>query len=111
MKKFLTALSLFSTGLIYSQSAELTPESDIGTQTVGIHIPAKFVNSFPKEKTLTIPSNYTVSVFQAGGLNKPRFMAFSPTGVLHVSDMGAGKILAFPDVNNDGIADTVIVVA
>jgi glucose/arabinose dehydrogenase len=34
-------------------------------------------------------------------------MAFSPAGVLHVSDMGAGKVLAMPDANGDGVADTV----
>lgn len=38
-------------------------------------------------------------------------MAFSPAGILHVCDMGAGKVLALPDANKDGIADTVITVA
>ncbi len=111
MKKFLTILSIFSSGLAYSQSAQLTPVEDIGTHTVGVTVPAKFSGSFPGEKTLTVPSKYSVSVFYAGGLSKPRFMAFSPTGVLHVSDMTLGKIFALPDVNKDGIADTIIEVA
>lgn len=108
MKNFLTALSFFSAGFAYSQSAQLTPVADIGMHTVAVTVPAKFINTFPKEKTLRISSRYTVSVFQAGGLNKPRFMAFSPAGVLHVSDMNAGKVFALPDLNKDGVADTII---
>lgn len=111
MKKIFTALSFLSVGLIYSQSAQLTPVLDIGTHTIAVKVPTKFESIFPGQKTLTVPTKYTVSVFQAGGLNKPRFMAFSPAGVLHVSDMGAGKVFAMPDVNKDGIADTLIEVA
>ena len=111
MKHFFTAFALIVSGFAYSQSAELTPVIDIGTQTVAVNVPAKFTNSFPSGKTLKISSKYNVSVFQAGGLSKPRFLAFSPTGVLHVSDMNAGKVFALPDVNKDGIADTLLEVA
>jgi hypothetical protein len=85
MKKILTALSFLTSGLAYSQSAQLTPVVNIGTHTVGVYVPAKFENSFPAGKTLQVASKYTVSIFQAGGLTKPRFMAFSPAGVLHGS--------------------------
>lgn len=111
MKKIFTVLSVLSSGLVFSQSAQLTPTGDIGTKTVNITVPAKFVNAFPTGKTLTISSKYNVSVFQAGGLSKPRFMAFSPSGVLHVSDQSAGKVFAMPDINKDGVADTLIEVA
>ena len=112
MKNYITILCfLFLSGLIFSQSAQLTPIGDIGMHKVDVYVPAKFATTFPKEKTLNVASKYTVSVFQAGGLNKPRFMTFSPSGVLHVCDMGAGTVLALPDVNRDGIADTVITVA
>lgn len=76
--------------------------------SVPVTIPAKYAASFPAGKILNVPVNYTVSVYHAGGLSKPRFMAFSPSGVLHVSDMSAGKILALPDANKDGVADNVI---
>lgn len=111
MKKYFTALFLISFGIAYSQSAQLTPIGDIGTHTIPVTVPPKFINTFPKEKSLTVSSKYTVSVFQAGVLNKPRFMAFSPDGVLHVSDQGAGKVYALPDVNHDGVADTIKEVA
>lgn len=111
MKKILTILSVFCAGLAYSQSADLTPIGDIGVHNVAVNVPAKFTSAFPAGKTLQIPLNYSVSVFHAGGLNKPRFMAFSPKGILHVSDQTAGKVFALPDANKDGIADTIIEVA
>ena len=112
MKNYLsTFLIIFYSGLIFAQHADLTPVSDIGTRVVTVNVPEQFDGSFPEGKTLRIPENYTVSVFRAGGLDKPRFMAFSPGGILHVSDMSAGKIFAMPDVDDDGIADEMIEVA
>jgi glucose/arabinose dehydrogenase len=108
MKNILTSLCFLSSGLMYSQSAQLTPVKDIGTHNVTVNVPAKFENAFPSGKTLKVASKYTVSVFQAGGLDKPRFMAFSPAGVLHVCDMTTGKVFALPDANRDGVADTMI---
>lgn len=111
MKNFFITVCIMYSGLIYSQSAELTPVADIGTKNVSVNVPAKFQNNFPAGKTLTVQTHYSVSVFQAGGLSKPRFMTFSPAGVLHVADQGAGKVFALPDANKDGIADTIIEVA
>lgn len=113
MKKIYFLLS----GLLFSQciSAQtLTPVLDIGLQNTSVEIPAKFNGKFPTGKTIKIPAGYQVRVFYAGGLEKPRFMSFNPQGVLHVADMkdgGQGHILALPDANHDGVADTAIVVA
>ncbi len=106
--KLLLPLFLFFPVTGYSQSATLTPVIDIGMHSVTVDVPAKYSGAFAAGRTLSVPTDYTVSVFHAGGMTKPRFMAFSPGGVLHVSDMGTGKILALPDANNDGVADTVI---
>lgn len=111
MKKYLFALMVVFTTCVYRQSAQLTPVSDIGLHSVAVSVPSKYTGVFPAGKTLKVPTTYTVSVFHAGGLNKPRFLAFSPSGVLHVSDMDAGKVLALPDVNKDGIADAIKEVA
>lgn len=112
LHRWLLAVALTtSVTSVYAQSTDLTPVSDIGTYMATVGVPAKYAAAFPAGKTLSIQSNYTISVFHAGGMGKPRFMAFSPLGVLHVADMSGGRILALPDVNNDGIADTAIVVA
>ncbi len=108
MKKYLTILCILSTGFAFAQSAQLTPVVDIGTHSVEVSVPEKYAGSFTAGRMLSIPSNYTVSVYHTGGLNKPRFMAFSPNGILHVSDMKEGKIFALPDVDKDGVADTII---
>ena len=97
---------LISAALSTSAAAQLTPVNDIGTHTVSVGVPEKFEAAFPTSRTLKVPTNYSVSVFQAGGLSKPRFMAFSPGGVLHVSDMNAGVVFAMPDADNDGVADS-----
>lgn len=111
MKQILTLIFFISAALVYSQSAELTPVTDIGMHTVTVQVPAKYAGTFPAGRTLRVPTNYTVSVYRAGGLIKPRFMVFSPTGVLHVADMNAGKVFALPDANKDGVADTMVVAA
>lgn len=104
---FICLLSLIS-GLALAQ---LTPTVNIGTKTTPVTVPAKYAALFPAARTLDVDSNYTVSLFHIGGMAKPRFMAFSPAGVLHVSDMTAGKVFALPDANNDGMADTILEVA
>lgn len=106
MKQTLLLLILISSTQIFSQSAQLTPLTDIGTKLDTVAVPSKYSANFTAGRVLRIPLRYTVSVYHAGGLSKPRFMAFSPEGVLHVSDMIAGKVFALPDINNDGVADT-----
>ena len=108
LRSRLVLLLILSTQFVYSQSALITPVVSLGTYIDTVNVPAKFIGVFPGTRTLTVPTNYSVSVYHAGGLIKPRFMAFSPTDILHVSDMSAGKVFALPDTNMDGVADTII---
>ncbi len=55
---------------------------------------------------LSLPPGFTADVF-AGGLNTPRFLAFDPSGVLHVAEWGANRVVALPDANGDGEADAI----
>lgn len=59
---------------------------------------------------VTVPDGFTVSIF-ADDLKGPRFINFDDQGVLHVADRGNGRIVAYPDNNQDGQADETIVVA
>jgi len=111
MKKSIYTFFVISAVLINTLSAQLTPVTDIGTHIVPVGVPEKFAVAFPFQRSLRVPTKYTVSIYHAGGLNKPRFMAISPSGVLHVSDMNAGKVFALPDVDHNGVADTIIEVA
>ena len=51
-----------------------------------------------------VPDGFVVEIF-AEGLNGPRFIAFGSDGALYVADRGAGRIVALPDTNGDGVAD------
>ena len=106
MKPPIHLILVISAAFVTSMSAQLTPVNDIGTHTVSVGVPEKFEAAFPTARTLKVPTNYSVSIFQAGGLSKPRFMAFSPSGVLHVSDMNSGVVFAMPDADKDGVADS-----
>ncbi len=51
-----------------------------------------------------------MNVFHAGML-KARFFAWNRRGVLHITDMVTEQIIALPDANNDGVADTSYIAA
>jgi len=53
---------------------------------------------------IELPPGFGISVY-AENLGDPRFMAYSPDGVLYVTDIGGGRVLALPDGNRDGVAD------
>ncbi len=54
-----------------------------------------------------LPPGFKIDVF-ASDLGTPRFMAFSPDGVLFATIINGGKVVALPDKNKDGKADRVI---
>ena len=60
-----------------------------------------------QERTLAVPSGFSVSVF-AAGLGAPRWLAFSPEGVLYASIPAQGTVVALPDRDKDGVADSTL---
>lgn len=62
------------------------------------------------EADLQLPPGFTADIF-ASNLNAPRFITFSPDGVLYVAERGADRIVALPDSDGDGTADSTIVFA
>lgn len=89
----------------------MTPVKDAGLVPTDVGVPQKYRKEVPLGLRLSIPQGYTVSVFHAGGLAKPRFFAWGPDSVLHVADKDAGAIIALPDRDHNGVADTAIIVA
>ena len=59
---------------------------------------------------LRLPPGFSISVF-AKGLDKPRVLVRDPNGTLLVSDTDAGRVVALPDVDRDGVADRAVTVA
>ena len=55
---------------------------------------------------LKVPPGFAIDVF-ANKVGSVRFMAVDPSGTLLVSEPSAGRVLALPDKNADGKADSV----
>ena len=109
---------------------QMTQREHLGLERVAVAVPPQYADLVPAGLELNVPPGMGARVF-AAGLQGPRFMAFSPQGVLHVANMKVdgknefspprdddvipapevmrGQILALPDKNGDGVADETIV--
>ena len=56
---------------------------------------------------LVLPENFRLKIF-AADLIKPRVIIEDPRGVVLVSIPGEGRVVALPDADSDGVADSVI---
>lgn len=118
MKQAIVMLAaLLHATVLYSQDPggiPWTPKVTTGLVSQSVIVPEKYqsINIDPQRQRLNVLPGWTVQVFAAGSdLLKPRFMAWGPDSVLFVANMNRNNILAMPDVNRDGVADTVIVAA
>ncbi len=90
----------------------ITPVNAVTLTTTSIEIPSKYQTAFPTPRSVQMPSGFKATVFYAGNLlSKPRFMAWSPDSILHIANKSNGNIVAMPDRNRDGVADTAFVAA
>lgn len=105
---FCTALGW---GLQLPASVRMTPVHSIPLHSSPVLVAEKFKGKISPNHSLNIPEGYSVQVFHIGGLSKPRFFAWGPESVLYVANKHSGEIIALPDKNYDGIADTAIVAA
>lgn len=62
------------------------------------------------QAALNLPPGFEANVF-AEGLAGPRFIAFGPDGTLYVAERGNDRIVALPDADGDGTADSVRIFA
>ena len=58
------------------------------------------------EPPLKVPAGFAIEVFAARA-GSPRFMVLDPAGTLLVSEPAKGRVLALPDRNGTGKADTI----
>lgn len=87
------------------------PSTAQGLEKKALQVPSKFRKGpFSENRSLSLPKGFKVSVF-AAGLKGPRFAAVGPDGVIYVSLPREGKIIALPDKDADGVADSVAVFA
>lgn len=93
-------------------SGAVTPVRAATLSAVSIEVPTKYQAAFSTARSLQMPSGFKAKVFYAGNLlSKARFMAWSPDSILHIANKTSGNIVAMPDRNRDGVADTAFVAA
>ncbi|HTX18794.1 MAG TPA: hypothetical protein VMG34_09045 [Bacteroidota bacterium] len=92
-------------------SVHMTPIRETKLAAVRVEIPEKFKGKIRDSMVLNVPEGYTAKVFHTGGLSKPRFFAWGPDSVLYVANKTSGEMIALPDRDRDGVADTAIVAA
>jgi len=68
-----------------------------------------FLRPGKKPPHMVFPDDIEVTVF-ADNVPRARHMAFDDRGVLFLSQAGKGKIIALPDIDNDGQADRVVAI-
>ncbi|HTY11851.1 MAG TPA: hypothetical protein VMF88_12355 [Bacteroidota bacterium] len=92
-------------------SVHMTPVRESKLVPVKLIVPDKYKGKIADTLVLNVPEGYSAKVFYAGGLSKARFFAWGPDSVLYVANKNSGEIIAMPDRNHDGVADTGIVAA
>jgi len=70
--------------------------------------PDKDVRDFPS-LPVDLPPDFEISIF-AGDVENARVLIFDPRGRIIVSQTKSGSIIALPDENGDGKADTILTV-
>ena len=108
---FLASSALHADGHYPPGQIRLTPKIDL-------HLEPTLIEGLP-DRTLNLPPGFKVKLF-SDQVDKARFMAWDDQGVLHVANMKTrgrnqwspasgrqGTVLALPDKNGDGRADTV----
>lgn len=63
--------------------------------------------ALPSLDEISLPNEFKLEEF-ASNLGSPRFMAFSPDGVLFVTIIGKGTVVALPDKDKNGKTDKII---
>ncbi len=110
--RYFFALFLICVSISAQQTSQMTPYKPVELMPKTIDRMAKYGSVFPQNAQVNVPEGFTVSIFYAGNpLQKPRFMTWGPNDVLHIADLNAKAIFALPDMNNDGVADTILTVA
>lgn len=114
----LSSLSTTAQDVYPPGTFQLTPEDDLGLEPVALIVADHFKDLLPENPILHLPPGFSVKVFAAADLAIPRMMAIGPDGVLHVANMRRynynetnSQIVALPDRDLDGLADSVRVVA
>ena len=100
-------VALAATATAEISTGEALDETATPTMPVGIPLPPEDEAS----ARLTLPEGFAIRIFADDIRGTPRFMALGGDGQVYVSLYGSGDIARLPDLNQDGLADQVEIVA
>lgn len=101
MGLFFYGKNSFTVQTVSKTSIAVSPQSSSQAKTTSINISK---GSVPKI-SFKLPAGFVIHTF-ATGLGSARDLQMSTGGVLLVSNPSAGQVIALPDANHDGVADS-----
>ena len=105
--KLLLSLVLLVT--VFSTARAQAVDTLVPSQLI---VPARYASIYDSAHTVYLPKGFQCSVFYTQtGYWGPRLLAMDPSGRLCVADIGLSQVLALPDKNHVGAADTAIQLA
>ncbi|MBW4472811.1 MAG: sorbosone dehydrogenase family protein [Stenomitos rutilans HA7619-LM2] len=96
--------SLIQTQALSPQPIKITPASLPKPYASNSASKSPNVIPIPSTPTLKVPAGFVVSVF-AEGLDRPRWLALTPTGDVLVTETRQNRIQLLRDANQDGVAE------
>ena len=102
--KVKSAANLIKTEAIVPQPIRITAATLPQPYTTSSAGKSPNVQPVPVNPVLRVPSGFEVNVF-AEGLDRPRWLALTPTGDVLVTETRQNRIQLLRDVNQDGVAE------
>ncbi|MCY7392778.1 MAG: sorbosone dehydrogenase family protein, partial [Leptolyngbyaceae cyanobacterium CAN_BIN12] len=96
--------SLIRTQTLLPNPIKITPESLPQPYTSNSASKSPNVLPIPANPTLQVPAGFVVNVF-AEGLDRPRWLALTPSGDVLVTETRQNQIQLLRDANQDGVAE------
>ena len=98
------AAHLMPTAVLSPQPIAITPASLPKPYASSSASKSPNVIPIPQTPTLKVPTGFVVNVF-AEGLDRPRWLALTPTGDVLVTETRQNRIQLLRDANHDGVAE------
>ncbi|MBD2076651.1 sorbosone dehydrogenase family protein [Phormidium sp. FACHB-592] len=98
------AAKLVKTEALSPQPIKILPDSLPQSYASSSASKSPNVIPIPSTPTLKVPAGFVVSVF-AEGLDRPRWLALTPTGDVLVTETRQNRIQLLRDANQDGVAE------
>ena len=96
--------NIIRTQTLSPQPIKITPESLPQPNASNSASKSPNVGSVPVNPVLRVPTGFTVNVF-AEGLDRPRWLALTPSGDVLVTETRQNRIRLLRDANKDGVAE------